>query len=113
MAPCDIQTLSSIHTSAKLSTHTCSPIHTLLPIFKRQGYLIFTWGFTTTFLPTLALNILSKSTFTLFMGNADLKKTMLIKYQVILPITDAPVLYQLLLNEARLVSFCITAKLMK
>src|ERR1700739_2567500 len=103
-----MQTSFSIHTSAKLSIQTCSPIHTLLPIFKRQGYLMFTWGLITTFSPTRARNIFSKSTFTEFMGKADLKKMALIKYQFILAKADAPVLYQLLLNDARLVSFfCI------
>src|ERR1700739_3507203 len=108
MAPCEIHTLSSITTSARLSIHTCSPIHARLPTFKRQGYLIFTCGLITTPLPIFALNILRRNTFIEFTGKADLKKRALIKCQVILAKAEAPGLYQLLLKEARSVSFfCI------
>src|SRR6185437_1561724 len=104
MLSCERQTLLPITTFPRLSIHTFSPIHTLFPTLKNQGYLMFTHGFMRIFFPAEAPNNCSSNTFNFEKGNKELlKKTELIIYQQHL-LNEFPGLYQELSYSPRLVS---------
>ncbi len=89
-----MQTLLPMTTSAKLSIQTFSPIHTWLPIFKRQGYFMFTIGLILTPLPTLQPKRRSNNTFSELSGfNGFKKNKTLVKYHKVLTSKFRPTLY--------------------